>query len=167
MALLRQQEAREAVSLLGVEVLIPLPLRDVKSEENKLHFKNDFKETLRRFKPEEIYIPHPEIDKHPTHQVVSKLVLDGLNELSDNDNLQHARIWCYEVWTPFSVYDRIEDISQYINLKVRAIEAHKSQLEYKNYTQRIIGLNRYRAVFDERHGVPKMQYTEVFIELKF
>ncbi len=97
MALLRQQEAREAVSLLGVEVLIPLPLRDVKSEENKLHFKNDFKETLRRFKPEEIYIPHPEIDKHPTHQVVSKLVLDELRELSDNDNLQHSRIWCYEV----------------------------------------------------------------------
>ena len=30
----------------------------------------------------------------------------------------------------------------------------------------ILGLNRYRAVFDERHGVPKMQYTEVFIELK-
>ncbi len=30
----------------------------------------------------------------------------------------------------------------------------------------ILGLNRYRAVFDERHGVPKMQYAEVFIELK-
>ncbi len=64
------------------------------------------------------------------------------------------------------MYDRIEDISQYINLKVRAIEAHKSQLEYKNYTQGIIGLNRYRAVFDERHGVHEMQYAEVFVELK-
>ncbi len=166
LAVLRQQEAREAASLLGVEVLIPLPLSDVKSEEKKLHFKNDFKETLKRYKPQEIYIPHPEIDKHPTHQIVARLVLDEIKELSDIEDVRHVKIWCYEVWTPFSVYDRIEDISQYINLKVRAIEAHKSQLEYKNYTEGICGLNRYRAVFDERHGITDEDYAEVFIELK-
>jgi len=165
LAELRIDEAREAVSVLGVRTLIPLPLKDVKTEGNREHFKNDLKETLLRFKPEEIYIPHPEIDKHPTHQTVSNLVLDELRELSPNDELQPKKIWCYEVWTPFSVYDRIEDISQYIDLKVMAIEAHRSQLEYKNYTEGILGLNRYRAVFDERHGVTEMQYAEVFIEL--
>lgn len=161
MAEIRLEEAREAVSVLGVQTLIPLTIPDVKTDTNKEHFKNDFKETVLRFKPDEIYLPHPEIDKHPTHQVVSGLVLD---ELKDLDN--KAKVWCYEVWTPFGAYDRLEDISDYIDLKVMAIQAHKSQLEYKNYTEGILGLNRYRAIFDERHGKTDMQYAEVFIEIK-
>ena len=160
MAEIRRQEAREAVSTLGVHTLIPLPITDVKTDENKQHFKNDFKEAVLRFKPDEIYITHPEIDKHPTHQTVSALVLEQLREIDIK-----AKVWCYEVWTPFATYDRLEDISDYIELKVLAVEAHRSQLAYKNYTEGIIGLNRYRAIFDERHGKTEMQYAEVFIEL--
>lgn len=165
MAEARRQEVREAVSVLGIQTLIPLPIKNVKSKKNKEHFKNDFKETVLRFKPEEIYIPHPQIDKHPTHKIVSELVLDELRVLAQGDEYQPEKIWCYEVWTPFSTYDRIEDISEYIDLKVLAIEAHRSQLEYKSYTEGILGLNKYRAVFDERHGVSDLTYAEVFIEL--
>ncbi len=145
---------------MAVHTLIPLSIADVKTAENKEHFKNDFKKAVLRFKPDEVYIPHPEIDKHPTHQIVSGLVLDKLKELDDK-----AKVWCYEVWTPFVAYDRLEDISRYIELKVMAIQAHKSQLEYKNYTEGILGLNRYRAIFDEQHGKTEMKYAEVFIEL--
>jgi len=165
LAEVRRREVREAVSVLGIQTLILLPVENVKTEKNKQHFKNDFKEKVLRFKPEEIYIPHPEIDKHPTHKIVSELILDELAEMSGSKEFKPEKIWCYEVWTPFSSYDRIEDISQYIDLKVMAIEAHGSQLEYKNYTEGILGLNRYRAVFDERHGVSEMEYAEVFIEL--
>lgn len=161
MAAIRLEEAREAVSILGLQTLIPLTLSDVKSDQNKEHFKNDFKETALRFKPDEVYIPHPEIDKHPTHKIVSELVLDELKE----GDFGSVKVWCYEVWTPFGTYDRLEDISQYIDLKVMAIEVHKSQLEYKNYTEGILGLNKYRAVFNERHGKSEMKYAEVFIEL--
>ena len=152
MAAIRLEEAREAVSILGLQTLIPLTLSDVKS---------DLKETALRFKPDEVYIPHPEIDKHPTHKIVSELVLDELKE----GDFGSVKVWCYEVWTPFGTYDRLEDISQYIDLKVMAIEVHKSQLEYKNYTEGITGLNTYRAVFNERHGKSEMKYAEVFIEL--
>ena len=165
LAEVRRQEVREAVSVLGIQTLIPLPIEDVKTEKNKQHFKNDFKETILRFKPGEIYIPHPQIDKHPTHRIVSELVLDELRELSNNKEFKVEKIWCYEVWTPFSSYDRVEDISKFVDLKIMAIEAHRSQLEYKNYIEGILGLNKYRAVFDERHGVTKMEYAEVFIEL--
>lgn len=165
LAELRRQEAREAVSVLGVQTLIPLPIENVKTEKNKQHFKNDFKETVLRFRPEEIYIPHPQIDKHPTHKIVSELILDELREMDKNEKYKAEKIWCYEVWTPFSSYDRIEDISAYVDLKVMAIEAHRSQLEYKNYTEGILGLNKYRAVFDERHGVRNETYAEVFLEL--
>jgi len=162
MAEVRRQEAREAVSVLGIQTLIPLTIENVKTNKKKQHFKNDFKEAILRFNPQEIYIPHPEIDKHPTHKAISQLVVD---ELRDGD-FKPEKVWCYEVWTPFSNYDRIEDITKYIDLKVMAIETHRSQLEYKNYTEGIIGLNRYRAVFDERHGVTKEKYAEVFIELE-
>ena len=162
MAEVRRQEAGEAVSVLGIQTLIPLTIENVKTDKNKQHFKNDFKETILRFKPQEIYVPHPEIDKHPTHKAISQLVVD---ELRDGD-FKPEKVWCYEVWTPFPNYDRIEDITKYIDLKVMAIETHRSQLEYKNYTEGIIGLNRYRAVFDERHGVTKEKYAEVFIQLE-
>jgi len=161
----RRQEVREAVSVLGIQTLILLPIGDVKTEKNKGRFKNDFKETILRFKPVEIYMPHPEIDKHPTHKIVSELAIDELREMSRIKEFKPDKIWCYEVWAPFSSYDRIEDISGFIDLKVMAIEAHRSQLEYKNYTEGIIGLNRYRAVFDERHGVKNEEYAEVFIQL--
>ena len=165
LAELRRQEAREAVSVLGIQTLIPLPIDDVKSESNKEHFKNDFRETVLRFKPEAIYIPHPEIDKHPTHKVVSELVIDELKVMGENKEYEAGKIWCYEVWSPFERYDRIEDISGFIDLKIMAIESHRSQLEYKNYIEGILGLNRYRAVFDERHGVTNVVYAEVFLEL--
>lgn len=161
---LRRQEAREAVSVLGIQTLIPLTIADVKSEINKEHFKNDFRETVLRFKPDELYMPHPEIDKHPTHQLVSGLVVDELKVLSEDKEFEFGHIWCYEVWTPFENYDRIEDITNYVELKIMAIESHRSQLEYKNYIEGILGLNRYRAVFEERHGVTNVGYAEVFKE---
>lgn len=45
------------------------------------------------------------------------------------------------------------------------INAHKSQLAYKDYTQGIIGLNTYKAIFHNTSGFTEMKYAEVFIEL--
>ena len=162
---LRREEARRAVSVLGIQTLIPLPIKNLKSDENKQHFKNDFKEMVLRFKPEEIFITHPEVDKHPTHKIVSELVLEQLRELGKSKHYKAQKVWSYEVWTPFPDYDRIEDITEFIELKTMAIDSHESQLDYKNYTEGILGLNTYRAVFDERHGVTDMKFAEVFKEL--
>jgi hypothetical protein len=93
-------------------------------------------------------------------------VIDTLKEMSEAGVDIPQRVWCSEVWTPFPHYDRIEDVSHFIEFKSASINAHKSQLEYKNYTDGILGLNRYRAVFDQRHGVSRVLYAEVFIELK-
>lgn len=162
---LRREEARRAVSVLGIQTLIPLPIKNLKSDKNKQRFKNDFKEMVLRFKPEEIFITHPEVDKHPTHKIVSELVLEQLRELGKSKDYKAQKVWSYEVWTPFPDYDRIEDITKFIDLKTMAIDSHESQLDYKNYTEGILGLNTYRAVFDERHGVTDMKFAEVFKEL--
>jgi len=164
LAELRKSEVGEAASILDVSELIQLGLGDAKSE-NLLTFRVELARVLDEFKPAEIYIPHPEIDKHPTHRAVSQAVLEKIREMSQAGAQVPTSVWCYEVWTPFPSYDRIEDISKYIDVKTAAVNAHKSQLEYKNYTEGILGLNRYRAVFDERHGVSEELYAEVFIEL--
>jgi hypothetical protein len=52
-----------------------------------------------------------------------------------------------------------------MHVKQAAVDAHKSQLEYKNYTDGITGLNRYRAVFNETGGLTVVEYAEVFAEI--
>jgi LmbE family N-acetylglucosaminyl deacetylase len=158
---LRESEVRDSVGILGIDYLILLRLRDMKEEKNQAEFKKELSETITRFKPEEIYLPHPEIDKHPTHKVVSSITLEAVTETPSHP----SKIWCYEVWTPFPEYERIEDISLQMHVKCAAIEAHRSQVEYKNYTEGIMGLNRYRAVFNETAGLSVMEYAEVFMEI--
>lgn len=158
---LRESEVRESVGILGIDFLILLRLRDMKEKKNQAEFKKELSETITKFKPEEIYLPHPEIDKHPTHRVVSSITLEAVTETPSHP----SKIWCYEVWTPFPKYERIEDISLQMHIKCAAIEAHRSQVEYKNYTEGIMGLNRYRAVFNETAGLSVMEYAEVFMEI--
>lgn len=165
-AQVRKAEVEEAAHILGVKHLILLGLQDVKSARNTKEMKEKLKETIDLFHPVELFTPHPEIDKHPTHQIVSRLTIETLDELRKNNSFVPQKIWCYEVWTPFERYDRIEDISDYIDKKAAAIDAHKSQIEYKNYTEGMKGLNRYRAIFNTTSGFTETKYAEVFIELK-
>lgn len=162
---LRKQEVREATGILGLNYLVLLDLWDA-SADNLSVLKEEFAKICEKAHPSEIYIPHPEIDKHPTHRAVSKAVLEKMREMSQAGAEVAESIWCYEVWTPFPSYDRIEDITEHVEVKTAAINAHASQLEYKNYTEGILGLNRYRAVFDERHGVTDELYAEVFMKLE-
>jgi len=161
LAELRESEVRESVGILGIDYLILLRLRDMKEEKNLAEFKRQLSETIDRFNPEEIYLPHPEIDKHPTHRAVSSIALEAVTDMK----AAPIQLWGYEVWTPFPRYERIEDISLQMHIKCAAIEAHRSQVEYKNYTEGIMGLNRYRAVFNETAGLSVMEYAEVFTEI--
>ena len=165
MAELRESEVREAVGILGVDYLILLRLGNVKGGDNRKQYASELRGVLKRFRPEEIYMPHPEIDKHPTHRAVSAIALETIKGMPADEMPVRPRVWSYEVWTPFPAYDRIEDISLQMHVKTAAIDAHRSQIEYKDYTDGITGLNRYRAVFNETSGITVMQYAEVFIEL--
>lgn len=163
LARLRMEEAKEAARILGVGEVIFLGLSDVKTPDNARKFKDEAKGLISRYSPQELYMPHPEIDKHPTHSLVARLLLETIGE--SHSIGRELEIWCYEVWTPFPLYDRIEDITPYAELKKKAVWAHKSQMEYKDYAQGILGLNRYRAVFDSFWGEAKARYAEVFTRL--
>ena len=158
----REREVRESSGILGVEVSL-LGFSDMESDANKREFSSRMKEIIIKLCPGEIYLPHPEIDKHKTHRTVSLLTLDCLNAAVERGPFE-CESWFYEVWTPFPSYDRIEDITAFADRKRQAIEAHRSQTGYKDYTDGIMGLNRYRGAFHDTADGFAPVWAEVFIK---
>lgn len=158
----REREVRESSEILGVEISL-LGFSDMESDSNKREFSSTMAEIITNLRPGEIYLPHPEIDKHRTHRTVSRLTLDCLNAALEG-SLFECECWFYEVWTPFPSYDRIEDITSFADRKRRAIEAHRSQTAYKDYTDGIMGLNRYRGAFHDTADGFAPLWAEVFIK---
>ncbi|MGH7884069.1 MAG: PIG-L deacetylase family protein [Thermodesulfobacteriota bacterium] len=160
---MRKKEVQKSSQILGIKDVVSFGFRNIKLESNQAKLKIMLSEAFEKYKACEIYIPHPEIDKHQTHKIVADISIKVFKK-SRTSRSVNTNIWCYEVWTPFPYYDRIEDISSYINIKTDAINAHKSQLLYKNYTEGILGLNRYRAVFNDFKDKVESGYAEVFIK---
>lgn len=158
----RDMEVRKSSEILGVEISL-LGFSDMESESNKREFSFRIGEIITNLCPNEIYLPHPEIDKHRTHRTVSRLTLDCLKAAVE-ENPFECECWFYEVWTPFPSYDRIEDITSFADRKRRAIEVHRSQTAYKDYTDGIMGLNRYRGAFHDTADGFAPLWAEVFIK---
>ncbi len=166
LAEVRKKEVEESSRFLGVEELRLLGLSDVRSSDKKEILKESFLTLLKEKKPAEIYMPHPTVDKHPTHRIVSNSILEVLSSFGKSLNSVPS-CWAYEVWTPFQGYDRIVDITKWSEKKAKAIRLHKSQIAYRDYAEGILGLNRYRAVFNEIRGTTKIKYGEVFLRVGY
>ncbi|MCY3625837.1 MAG: PIG-L family deacetylase [Candidatus Dadabacteria bacterium] len=158
----RELEVRTSSEILGVEVSL-LGFSDMESDSNKREFSSRMAKIITNLRPGEIYLPHPEIDKHRTHRTVSRLTL-GCLDAALGESPFECECWFYEVWTPFPSYDRIEDITSFADRKRQAIEAHMSQTSYKDYTDGIMGLNRYRGAFHDTADGFAPLWAEVFIK---
>ena len=71
----REREVRESSEILGVDISL-LGFSDMESDSNRREFSSRMVEIITNLRPGEIYLPHPEIDKHRTHRTVSRLTLD-------------------------------------------------------------------------------------------
>ncbi|MDD3236750.1 MAG: PIG-L family deacetylase [Candidatus Gastranaerophilales bacterium] len=102
-----------------------------------------------------IFIPNI-LDQHMDH----KAVAININRLLKNKkHKQNIKICMYEVWSTLPVPNAFVDISDVIAQKRAMINAHKSQVELKAYTEKAIGLNSYRGLhFD-------IGYVEAFIAI--
>ena len=132
---LRTKEANDAAIILGVSFRTQLKLKDCFFENNEENQKKII-EIIRKHQPE-IILCNAISDRHPDHGRASKLVSDssfysGLIKIethSDNKSQQ--------AWRPKAVYHYIQDqyihpdfvidISDFIDIKHKAIMAYSSQ----------------------------------------
>lgn len=128
---LRIKEASTAAKIMGASIRLNLKMEDGFVENNK---KNQIKiiEVIRKYNPS-IVVCNAIRDRHPDHGRSSQLVSDacflsGLEKIKTNKQ---------QAWRPKAVYhyiqdrfikpDIVVDISDFMEIKMKAIHAYKSQ----------------------------------------
>ena len=149
---IREQEARRAGKILGLAGLFFLRQPDWMTGDQVTTVAAALRPILQREKPALIYLPHP-ADGHPDHQAAWPIVRSALKR----GGMRVPKLRAYEVWTPISQFDEVQDISAVMPRKLRALRAHRSQLDDFDYEQAVRGLNRYRGAL-----ASKTRYAEVF-----
>jgi LmbE family N-acetylglucosaminyl deacetylase len=146
----REAEADAAAEVLALAGVTFLRLPDWFVGERIGDAAAALRPVLEREEPRVVYLPHPG-DEHPDHRaampVLRAALRDGLAPI--------AR--AYEVWTPLTEFDRVEDITTVMRRKLWAVRCHASQVATFRYDRAVRGLNQYRGALAAR-----CRYAEVF-----
>jgi LmbE family N-acetylglucosaminyl deacetylase len=160
---IREKEAKKACNILGVGKTFFLREKD-----RGLFYNGEIVQKLinviREVNPQIIFVPHPE-EKDLEHRITYEIAREAswlskspyLPKLGKSVKSIEA-LYLYEVWTPMKNYFIKEDITSVIDTKIKALSAYKSQMEYLNLVDGIIGLNLYRG---SMVGISK-KFAEVF-----
>ncbi|MDB6018586.1 MAG: uncharacterized protein JWR19_3075 [Pedosphaera sp.] len=149
---IREAEARSAAKILRITHAEFLRLPDWTAGTYVKEGARLLTPILKREKPGIIYAPHP-CEWHPDHQAALPMLRAALRK----SDFAPAELRGYEVWTPMVEHDHVENISEVMPRKLRALRAHRSQLEEFDYERAVRGLNQFRG---ELAG--KCRYAEVF-----
>lgn len=149
---IREAEARDSAKILGLSDLFFLRQPDWMIGDHIPAMAEAIVPILKAEVPGLIYLPH-QSDWHPDHQAACPTVREAL-KLGD---ISVPELRAYEVWTPLGEFDEVVDISPVMSQKLRALRAHRSQLDEFQYLRAISGLNQYRGVLAAR-----VRYAEVF-----
>jgi LmbE family N-acetylglucosaminyl deacetylase len=158
-ARIREQEARTAARILGVETI-----EFWKQPDSKLRVTSSLierlREKLRQLRPHLIYVTH-EREMLGDHAAAARLVKQALSDFTNGNG--RPEVLMFEVWTPLQQMDQIVDITRYVKTKLRAIRAYQSQCDVMSFDEAALALNRYRG---EMHSWPGGDYAEIFKYLK-
>jgi LmbE family N-acetylglucosaminyl deacetylase len=149
---IRESEAKAAAKIIGISELIFLRCDDWTLGDQIPMTADLLRPIVKREKPKLIYLPHLN-DGHPDHQATLPILRAALRR----GGIRRPELRSYEVWTPLSQFDIVEDISAVMGRKLKALRAHKSQLKEFDYARAITGLNQYRGVL-----AAQCRYAEVF-----
>lgn len=148
---IRETEAAAAAEILGLARLEFLRLSDWFVGENLPTASSQLAAILRAESPARIYLPHPE-DNHPDHRAALPALRAALRTTGTE-----AELFAYEIWTPLTRAEEIEDITTAMPAKLRAVRCYGSQLGSFRYDRAVRGLAQYRgALFG------KCAYAEAF-----
>lgn len=156
---LREREAEAAAAILGLAGVEfwrepDGALRASRPLIERLH------QRLSEYRPEVVYVTHSG-EMHPDHRAAARLV--RLSTALPNGAADIPLVRMYEVWTPLSRMDDVVDVSEYMDVKLEAIRAHKSQCDVLRFDESARGLGRYRG---EMHSWPGGDYAEIFLRMR-
>jgi LmbE family N-acetylglucosaminyl deacetylase len=152
---IREAEAREAASVMGFGDLIFLRNADgclLADAENL----TSLVRIIREKRPDMIYLPHAGEgcrDHRITYEICAEAVQRARGpwfQECPGDPWSVESVLCYEVWTPLAEVSYTEEISDCIDLKLEALNRHRSQLASIPYDEAVRGLNRYRGAMTGR-----------------
>lgn len=149
---IREAEAEESARILGIASVTFLRRPDHSLGDGIEEAAAELRPLLERQQPELIYLPHA-CDGHPDHRACRPILQAGLS----SSLIPPPALLGYEVWTPLSEYDRVENISQTMDRKLQAVRAHGSQIKQIRYDRAVKALNEYRGTMTQVG-----RYAEVF-----
>jgi|Deesub1362A_J573_1020465.scaffolds.fasta_scaffold00162_17 LmbE family N-acetylglucosaminyl deacetylase len=144
---LRQEEARTACGIIGVQRMIFMGNVDGElsvSEENVERLYNIFRE----YAPEAVILPFF-LDNHHDHLATNHLILHLLKT-----HRFSFMCYAYGIWTPL-IPNMLLDITDIVDIKRRALSAFKTQLEVFDLIELSLSISRYCAFI---HGNGKGYY---------
>jgi len=148
----REKEANAAAKILGVSHVHFLRQPDWMLGNHIKAAARVLRPVLLAAKSQLIYVPHEE-EWHPDHQAALPVLRFALRGW--RGTLPELR--AYEVWTPMSTHDHVEDITGMMPRKLKALRAHRSQLKEFDYERAVLGLNAFRGEL-----AAKCRYAEAF-----
>ncbi len=128
---IRQQEAIEALKILGVEpseihflAKIDGSLQDLVNEEKQQTI-SQVSALLETYQPEEVYVPHRK-DCHQDHEATYKLVKAALNQTNITVELIQYPIWLF--WrAPLFILLKLPDIAAAYCFSIASVQEKKNQ----------------------------------------
>jgi N-acetylglucosamine malate deacetylase 1 len=150
----REAEARRACRILKVSKLHFLRQPDWFLGDHIAAATESLKPVVNEFKPDLVYLPHA-LEWHPDHQATMPIVRAALAGRNPQPVLR-----AYEIWTPMAEHTHVENITAAMQVKVRALRQHLSQIGDWDYVRAVRGLNTFRGVMTGR-----CRYAEVFHDL--
>lgn len=143
----RADEFNEAMKIAGVENAEMLGIQD-----RKLVLNVDIYEKIDISEYDYIFIPNI-LDQHRDHKSTA-VVLNTL--LRKKQHKKTLKVVFYEVWATLMMPTSYVDISGVVEKKKQMINAHSSQLQGFDYTEKMLCLNSYRGLISGK------QYAEAF-----
>ena len=149
---IRELEAEAAARLLGIAALEFFRRTDWQVADEHEVASEQLATVFRREEPAIVYLPHPD-EWHPDHRASAGIVTAAIRKA----NCGTPELRGYEVWTPLSSFAEVEDITQTMHLKLRAVRCYASQLRAFRYDRALRGLAAYRGAL-----AAKCRFAEVF-----
>ena len=172
---LREQEQADAVEALGVQELVLLHHPDGSLEDDD-ELRRELVRQIRQVQPDVVLCPEPyrkNLAWHRDHRIAGQVALDAVFPCA-RDHLHFVELWRDEGLEPHKTptmlfwgtenADTTIDITESMDAKIKAVAAHKSQMDGRSLKE-IEDFVRERAQVSE--GGSGNEYVEAFRKVTF